>query len=345
MKYRILGRSGLRVSELCLGALTFGELPFRGRPFGVSPKDSEALFRTYADKGGNFIDTADIYGQGLSESYVGDLVASDRDHFVVATKYAITTRPGDPNCSGSHRKNMVQAVERSLKRLRTERIDLYWVHFWDSMTPVEELMRGLDDLVRAGKVLYVGVSDAPAWRVSQANMLAELRGWTPFIGLQVEYSLIERNPERDLLPMASACGLTVTAWSPLGGSVLTGKYGRKGVQIDSQRVESNEAFGKLTERNLSIAREVETVAAGLGRSPAQVALAWLRQRTPAVIPIVGARTVAQLEDNLGSLGLELPPAAVAQLDAASSIPLGFPHDFLARNEDWFYGGTKAQTLS
>jgi aryl-alcohol dehydrogenase-like predicted oxidoreductase len=343
MKYRLLGRSGLRVSEVCLGALTFGELPFRGKPFGISPEESATLFRIYADRGGNFIDTADIYGQGLSESYVGDLIASDRGHFVVATKFAITTRPGDPNRSGGQRKNMVQAVEQSLRRLRTDRIDLYWVHFWDPLTPVEELMRGLDDLVRAGKVLYVGVSDAPAWRVSQANMLAELRGWTPFVGLQIEYSLIERTPERDLLPMASACGLTVTAWSPLGGSVLTGKYGRPAGAIDSQRVESNGAFGKLTERNLAIARRVEAVAARIGRTPAQIALAWLRQRTPPIIPIVGARTAAQLEDNLGSLTLELPGDAAAELDSASAVPLGFPHDFLALNEDWFFGGTRAQT--
>jgi aryl-alcohol dehydrogenase-like predicted oxidoreductase len=342
MKYRLLGRSGLRVSEVCLGALTFGELPFLGRPFGISAQDSEAIFRIYADRGGNFIDTADIYGAGLSESYVGNLVASDRDHFVVATKYGITMKPGDPNFSGSHRKNMVRAVEESLRRLRTDRIDLYWLHFWDSLTPVEELMRGLDDLVRAGKVLYVGVSDAPAWRVSQANMLAELRGWTPFVGLQVEYSLIERSPERDLLPMAAACGMSVTAWSPLGGSVLTGKYCQEVGKVDSHRTESNKAFGKLTERNLSIAQGLKAVAAKLGRSPAQVALAWLRQRTPPVIAILGARTVGQLEDNLGSLTLELPVEAAAELDRLSAIALGFPHEFLANNADWFYGGTKAQ---
>jgi aryl-alcohol dehydrogenase-like predicted oxidoreductase len=341
MNFRLLGRSGLRVSEVCLGALTFGELPFRGRPFGISPLESAALFRLYADRGGNFIDTADIYGDGRSESIVGDLVASDRDHWVIATKYAITTRPGDPNRSGSHRKAMVRAVEASLKRLRTDRIDLYFVHFWDALTPVEELMRGLDDLVRAGKVLYVGISDAPAWRVSQANMLAELRGWTPFVGLQIEYSLIERTPERDLLPMAAACGLTVTAWSPLGGSVLTGKY-NKGARegIDSQRVESNGAFGKLSERNLSIAQVVGTVAGRLGAAPAQVALAWMRQQAPAIIPIMGARTLAHLEDNLASLALTLPADAMAELEAASAVPLGFPHDFLNFNRDWFYGGTR-----
>jgi aryl-alcohol dehydrogenase-like predicted oxidoreductase len=343
MNYRILGRSGLRVSELCLGALTFGQLPFRGRPFGVSLEESAALFQMYADRGGNFIDTADIYGAGLSETYVGELVAPDRDHYVVATKYTITTRPGDPNRSGSHRKNMVQAVEQSLRRLRTDRIDLYWVHFWDSYTPVEELMRGLDDLVRAGKVLYIGVSDAPAWRVSQANMLAELRGWTSFVGLQIEYSLIERTPERDLLPMAAACGLTVTAWSPLGGAVLTGKYDRDPAAADSQRSESNEAFGKLTDRNRTIARAVCEVAAQLGRSPAQVALGWLRRRPQTILPIIGARTLAQLEENLGVLEFKLPDDADAALNAVSEVPLGFPHDFLLRNAEWFYGGTNLQT--
>jgi aryl-alcohol dehydrogenase-like predicted oxidoreductase len=339
VKYRLLGHSGLRVSELCLGALTFGELPFRGHPFGIPLDESGQLLREFAGRGGNFIDTADIYGAGLSESFVGELVASDRDYFVLATKYTITTRPGDPNGSGSHRKNMVQAVERSLRRLKTDRIDLYWVHFWDALTPVEELMRGLDDLVRAGKVQYIGVSDAPAWRVSQANMLASLRGWTRFVGLQIEYSLIERTPERDLLPMAAACGLTVAAWSPLGGAVLTGKYGNAPRAADSQRAESNEAFGKLTERNRAIVRAVCEVAAGLGRSPAQVALGWLRRRPQAILPILGARTLAQLKENMGVLDFELPDEANAALDAASEVSLGFPHEFLRNNADWFYGGT------
>ena len=220
MRYKLLGNSGLRVSELCLGTMTFGE----DWGWGASKEDSRALFDAYREAGGNFIDTANFYTGGTSERFVGEFIASERDRFVVATKYTLTMRPGDPNASGNHRKNMIQSVEASLRRLGTDYIDLYWLHAWDYLTPVEEVMRGLDDLVRAGKVLYVGVSDTPAWIVSQANTLAALRGWTPFVGLQIEYSLIERTVERELLPMAEAFGLTILAWSPLGSGVLTGKY-------------------------------------------------------------------------------------------------------------------------
>jgi aryl-alcohol dehydrogenase-like predicted oxidoreductase len=215
MRYTLLGRSGLRVSELCLGTMTFGEDWGWGAPIDTSRR----ILELYADAGGNFIDTANKYTDGSSETFIGELLAGRRDQFVLATKYTLQTRSGDPNAVGNHRKNLVQALEASLKRLRTDHIDVYWVHARDTWTPVDEVVRALDDQVRAGKVLYVGVSDWPAWEVAQANTLAELRGWSPFIGLEIEYSLAERTPERDLLPMAHTLGLGVTCWSPLAGGL------------------------------------------------------------------------------------------------------------------------------
>src|SRR5271165_6018997 len=220
MKYRLLGKSGLRVSEAALGTMTFGD----ERGWGSPKAEAQKIYETYREAGGNFIDTANFYTGGTSETFVGELIKGHRDSVVLATKYSSAAPGNDPNAAGNHRKNMMQALEASLKRLRTDYIDLYWVHIWDQITPVEEVMRGLDDLVRAGKVLYTGISDAPAWWVAQANTLAELRGWTPFIGLQIEYNLLERTVERELIPMAKALNIGVTAWSPLAGGVLTGKY-------------------------------------------------------------------------------------------------------------------------
>src|ERR671930_520024 len=235
MKYYLLGKSGLRVSEICIGAMTFGE----EWGWGASKQDSRRVFDAYVDAGGNFIDTANNYTGGTSEKHVGEFIASDRNRFVLATKYTSNTRRGDPNAGGNHRKNMVQSLEASLKRLNTAYIDLYWVHAWDPMTPIEEMMRALDDMIRAGKILYAGISDAPAWIVSQANTLANLRGWNEFIAIQIEYSLIERTSERELLPMANALDLGVTAWSPLGGGVLTGKYEKKLSSKDQSGSSSN----------------------------------------------------------------------------------------------------------
>ena len=200
MRYKLLGKSGLRVSELALGTMTFGE----EWGWGASKEECHAMFDAFAEAGGNFVDTANRYTEGTSEKLVGEFTAADRDHFVVATKYTLFTRRDDPNAAGNQRKNMVQSLEASLKRLGTGYVDLYWVHAWDFVTPIEEVMRGLDDLVRAGKILYIGISDTPAWIVSRANMLAELRGWSQFVGLQVRYSLLDRAGERDLLPMARA---------------------------------------------------------------------------------------------------------------------------------------------
>jgi aryl-alcohol dehydrogenase-like predicted oxidoreductase len=223
---------------------------------------------------------------------------------------------------------MRQSVEASLRRLRTDYLDLLWVHAWDYTTPADEVMRGLDDLVRAGKVIYVALSDAPAWIASQANTLASLRGWSPFVALQIEYSLLERSAERELLPVAEAFGLSVTAWAPLGGGVLTGKYtrGSSGTPEDTRRADSNQM--RLTERNMHIAREVDRVADELGRTSAQVATAWVRQRSERIIPVVGVRKLEQLQDLLGSLDVVLPAEHRSRLDEASRIEFGVPYDLL-----------------
>jgi aryl-alcohol dehydrogenase-like predicted oxidoreductase len=302
----------------------------------------------YAERGGNFIDTADVYTNGTSETYLGEFLESRREQFVLATKFTANTRQGDPNAGGNHRKNMIQSVEASLKRLKTDYIDLYWLHMWEFRTPIEEVMRGLDDLVRAGKVLYVGISDTPAWIVSQANTIADFRGWTPFIALQIEYSLVERTVERELIPMAQKLNLGVIPWSPLGGGILTGKYKQSqnrntnGHQETPSRKDFNQRFGKLTEQNLTIAQAVEELAKEIGYSPAQIALNWLLQKPGVASPILGARTVKHLEDNLGCLDFVLSPKHTEYLDKVSAIDLGFPHDFLEKDfvRNIISGGTK-----
>lgn len=368
MKYQLLGKSGLRVSELCLGAMTFGE----EWGWGASKEECHKIFNAYIDAGGNFIDTANKYTEGTSEKYIGEFISSDRDRFVLATKYTSNTRRGDPNAGGNHRKNMIQSLEASLKRLNTDYIDLYWVHAWDALTPIEEMMRALDDMVRSGKILYIGISDAPAWIVSQVNTIANLKGWTEFTGLQIEYSLIERTPERELLPMADALNIGVTAWSPLGGGVLTGKYNKSNreeqqqktqqqntsssssttdmAQEGNSRLEVQNEFANrvLNDRNMLIAQEVSKIAKEIGSSAAQVALNWLRQQNMMstagknkIIPIIGARKETQIKDNLSCLEFELTSEQMQRLNEVSKIELGFPHDFLNSEmiKDIIYGGT------
>jgi aryl-alcohol dehydrogenase-like predicted oxidoreductase len=320
MKYRLFGRSGLRVSELALGTMTFGT----DWGWGADRDECRKMFDRYAEAGGNFLDTANNYTGGTSERIVGELVAADRDHFVVATKYSLSTRPDDPNAGGNHRKNLVRALEASLERLGTDYVDLLWVHMWDGMTPVEEVVRALDDLVRAGKVLYVGCSDTPAWAVARAVTLAELRGWAAFCGLQVPWSLADRSVEREHLPLAAALDLAVTPWGVLESGELTGKY----LAPDGRPARSRPEH--VSSRVNDLAREVMAVAADLGRSPAQVAINWVRQQDPScvVIPIVGARSAAQLADNLGCLDLRLSPAQLDRLSAASAFQPGFPRSFL-----------------
>ncbi|NUT90564.1 MAG: aldo/keto reductase [Saccharothrix sp.] len=300
MKYRLFGQTGLRVSELLLGTMVFQDR-----------EEARRIVGAYADAGGNFLDTASAYGE--SESILGE-VLTDRDRFVLATKYTLSRDAGDPNGAGNHRKNLRLSLERSLRRLRTDHVDVFWVHIWDRHTPVEETMRALDDAVSQGKVLYVGVSDAPAWVVAHANTLAQWRGWTPFAGLQVPYNLLNRDVERELLPMAEAFGLSVAAWAPLAAGKLVG--GSRAVPSGAE---------------VPVVEAVREVAAELGVTAAQVALAWTRAKSPVVLPLVGVSRAEQLADNVKALEVELPAEAVARLEA-SDFTLGFPGDFIAECE-------------
>lgn len=346
MNYRLLGRSGLRVSEISLGTMTFGE----EWGWGTAKDEARKIYDAYRAAGGNFIDTANLYTMGSSEKFVGEFVKGHREEVVIATKYSNAAAGTDPNAAGNQRKNMVQAVEASLKRLGTDYIDLYWLHVWDGLTPVDEVMRAFDDLVRQGKVLYVGVSDAPAWWVAQANTLAELRGWTPFVGLQIEYSLLERTVERELIPMAKAFGLTVTAWSPLKGGVLSGKYRHKEGNAEADARYSSEMMkGFLPERQRQdrVVAALAQLSTETGHSLAQLSLAWLRFRPVPVIPIIGARRIAQLEDNLASLTIEFSPDQVKRLDEASAVDLGFPYEMYAAEvpSTFRYGGMRDRILA
>jgi aryl-alcohol dehydrogenase-like predicted oxidoreductase len=318
MRYKLLGRSSLRVSELALGTMTFGE----DWGWGASKEESRRIFDRFAEAGGNFIDTANNYTEGTSERFVGEFVGSDREHFVVATKYTLSTRKDDPNAGGNHRKNMVQALEASLRRLDTEYVDLLWLHMWDGVTPLEEVLRAFDDLVRTGKVLHVGFSDTPAWVVARAAAVAELRGWTIPVAVQAPYSLADRSLEREVLPMARALGMAVTTWGLLEGGVLTGKY--------NQRSGEPRRYGDepQSERELSLALEVRKVADQVGCSPAQVAIGWVRQQHGSIVPIVGARTETQIKDDLGVLEFALTEDQLDRLSEASPIQLGFPRSFL-----------------
>lgn len=323
MRYKLLGPSGLRVSELCLGTMSFGD----AWGFGADEKESHRILEAFGAAGGNFIDTANKYHEGQSEEIIGTFMGAERDRWVIASKYTLSMRDGDPNASGNARKNLRQSVDASLRRLGTDYLDVLWVHAWDFTTAVDEVMRALDDVIRSGKVHHVALSDSPAWVAAQANTVAMLRGWSPFVALQVEYSLIERSAEREILPMAEEFGLPVTAWAPLGGGVLTGKYTQSSTgTVDSKRTDSNS--GRLTDRNLAIARENDRLAASFDATPAQVALAWLRARSKHVIPIVGIRTEEQLLDALESLTIELPEACRQILTEASRIDVGVPNNLL-----------------
>ena len=324
MRYRMLGPAGVRVSEICLGTMSFGQ----DWDFGADEETSQRVLDIYADAGGNFLDTANKYHNGQTEEYVGRWMKGRRNRMVVGTKYTLAMDHTDPNAAGNHRKNMMQAVEGSLKRLQTDWIDLLWVHVYDDDTPLEETMRGLDDLVRMGKVHYIGISDTPAWAISTDTTMAELRGWSSVVAIQVEYSLLQRDAERDLLPMAQHFGMAVTPWAPLGGGVLTGKYTRGG-DTDSLRKERNEAWGRTAERNLDIARAVDAVADEIGVTSTQVAIAWVLARGYRYFPIVGVRTEAQMEDALAATDVSISEEHLCRLDEVSAIELGFPHDFLA----------------
>ncbi|MFD1541160.1 aldo/keto reductase [Nonomuraea guangzhouensis] len=325
MRYRLLGSTGLRVSELFLGAMTF-----------AGPDEARRMVELYADVGGNVIDTASAYGD--SEEVLGGLLQQRRDQFVLATKYTLTRNSSDPNAGGSHRKNLALSLEASLRRLRTDYIDLLWVHDWDPHTPIEETMRALDDAVRAGKVLYVGASNLPAWLVSRANTLAEWRDWTPFAGIQVPYSLLERDIERELLPMAEAYGMSVATYGALAGGVLSGKFTGPGDAPTGTRINP----ASLTPRDHHAARAVRQVADELGVPASQVAIAWTRTRSPAVHPIIGSRNAEQLHDNLGALDVTLPADVVGRLDSAVEFDPGYPTNISTGPRPWLFGDTQSR---
>ena len=342
-RYRLLGRSGLRVSPLSLGTMTFGS----DWGWGADADEARRIFDAYVDRGGNLIDTSVNYTDGTSERMVGAFAKAKRERLVLATKFTMARDPGDPNSGGNHRLNMVRSVEQSLRQLDTDRIDLFYLHGWDLTTRADEVMRGLDDLVRAGKVVYLGICNMPAWRVAEMQVLADLRGWAPLVALQIEYSLVERTVEHELMPMARAMGLGVLPWSPLGGGVLTGKYTRadlsdeNAADVSPTRKGVIASSGHLNERSLAIADVVAEVARENGATPSQVALAWTLANPAVVSPVIGARTLAQAEDNLGALALELSPDQRDRLDAASAPPPTFPDRFMSRPmvQRLMFGGT------
>jgi aryl-alcohol dehydrogenase-like predicted oxidoreductase len=336
--YYLLGRSGLRVSPLCLGAMTFGT----DWGWGSDEADVRRILDRYVERGGNFIDTANFYTNGSSETLLGRWMrdTGKRDRVVLATKFTMTTTPGDPNGGGNGRKNIYQAIDASLRRLETDHVDLYWLHAWDGVTPVDEVMEALDALVRAGKVRYIGLSDTPSWYLARAQTLAELRGWSRVVALQLEYSLVERNIEREHVPAAIELGMAVTPWSPLAGGFLTGKYTRAG-EGAGRLVESRGKGGmwdRFTERNWRILDVLVAVAGELGKSPAQVAINWVTKRPGVVSTIIGATRLEQLDDNLAALDFDIPPALAARLEEAGRPEKIFPYSFFEPGRRRMSGG-------
>jgi aryl-alcohol dehydrogenase-like predicted oxidoreductase len=332
MEYYTLGNSGLRVSRLALGTMTFGD----DWGWGADNSAARQIFDAYVEAGGNFFDTADLYTNGRSEEMLGAFIKDRalRDHAVIATKFSYNGQPGNPNAGGNGRKNIMRAVEGSLKRLGTDYIDLYILHTWDRLTPPEEVMRTLDDLVRAGKVRYVGLSDVPAWYAAEANTIARLRGYEPVSTLQLEYNLTERNIENEFTDLATRHGAGIMVWSPLASGLLSGKYRPSAGNLPqgegrliTTAGSGNPAFEKFTDRNFRIVAELETVAGEIGRSMAQVAINWVANRPGVASVLIGATKLSQLEDNLGSLDFTLPDELVFRLDAASGEPARFPYSF------------------
>ncbi|MET4922413.1 aldo/keto reductase [Streptomyces sp. PSRA5] len=320
-QYVTLGRSGLRVSPFALGAMTFGQDPGGA---GCSVEESEKILAAYLDRGGNFIDTANFYTNGHSEKILGDHFAAHpgrRSRVVLASKFFFNMFPGDPNGGGAGRGSIVAQLDESLRRLGTDYLDLYWLHNWDRNTPIEETMRTLDDLVRAGKIRYIGFSNTPAWVTAQAQTMARFRGWTPLIALQVEYSLLARTVEGELAPLARDQGMALTPWSPLKNGFLSGKYRRGAEVADSAR---SAYVGGPTEREYTVIDTVAAVADELGTSSAAVSLAWLRARQGTVVPILGARRVEHLENNLAALEITLGPDHLRALDEVSAPTLDYP---------------------
>ena len=326
MKLRLLGSSSLRVSELCLGTMTFGGTAH----LYAEEKDCRAVYDAYLAAGGNFIDTADMYGMGASESMLGRFMGEDRSRIILASKYSMNTNPDDPNAGGNHRANMVRSLESSLKRLKTDYLDLYWVHAADGLTPPGEVMRALDDQVRLGKILHIGISNAPAWSVAAMNAAAE-RGRTRFTAVQLQYNLAERTIENAFFPLAKFQDMAITAWSPLLFGALTGKYtvAKDGSVEGEGRLGGPAGSRMLNPHSLKVAQGLQKVSDRLGAAPATVALAWLLHRPAPVIPIVGARNLKQLQQNLPCVELELDADTLAELDALSPPAPTFPESLLA----------------
>ncbi|WPU64293.1 aldo/keto reductase [Peredibacter starrii] len=327
--YVTLGKSGLKVSPLCLGTMTFGE----DWGWGASVPECEKILARYIDLGGNFIDTANVYTYGHSEKIIGDFFRKDpfeRQKMVIATKFFGTLKPGDPNAGGAGRKSIIHACEESLRRLQTDYIDLYWMHCWDYQTPIDETMRALDDLVSSGKVRYIGFSDTPAWKVAEAHVKSLFQGWVPVSAIQVEYSLLQRTVEGELIPMAQELGMGVTPWSPLKSGVLSGKYRRE----NKDHVEAGRGewvTSSLDDHAYDVVEKVIQIAKEVKSTPAKVALKWVCSQPGVTSPIIGARTIEQLEDNLSALDVKLSAEHLKALDEISKPSLNFPADFLKRS--------------
>jgi len=344
--YRLLGRSGMRVSPLALGTMTFGA----DWGWGADEAEARQIFDAYVDHGGNLIDTAVNYTNGASERILGQFLKGKRDRLVVSTKFTMARDPSDPNSGGNHRMNLMRSVETSLKQLDTDRIELLYLHAWDFTTGAEEVMRALDDLVRSGKVLYLGICNTPAWKIAELQTLATLRGWSPLVALQIEYSLVERSVEHELMPMAQSMGLGVLPWSPLGGGILTGKYAREDLgqaseaNVSATRKGVISSSGHMNERSLQIASVVAAVANEVGATPSQVALAWTLLNPAVTAPVMGARTLTQARDNLGALSLKLADEHIAQLNQASAPEPIFPGRFVSRPmvQQLIFGGAQLE---
>jgi aryl-alcohol dehydrogenase-like predicted oxidoreductase len=334
--YITLGRSGLRVSPFCLGTMTFGE----DHGWGASPAESENMIAAYRDRGGNFIDTANVYTNGHSEKIIGDFLAksdTSRDRIVIGTKFFCSLFEGDPNGGGAGRKALMQQAEGSLRRLQTDYIDIYWLHHWDPRTPIEETLRGLEDLVTSGKIRYIGLSDLPAWKVSEAQTIACFRGWSPVIALQLEYSLLERTVEGELIPMAQSMGIGVMPWSPLRNGFLSGKYNRDNAgSVDTLR---GSLVGAPNEADYVVIDALRAVSDSIGVSPAAVALAWVHSRPGVASILIGARRMDQLTANLAALDVKLTADHIATLSDASQPSLNFPAGYAQLAQTIGFPGT------
>jgi aryl-alcohol dehydrogenase-like predicted oxidoreductase len=330
MDYHLLGRTGLRVSPLALGTMTFGN----DWGWGASEETARTLFNTYLERGGNFIDTADLYTNGTSEELLGKFVKDRgaRDFVVLATKYSFGAAAGNPNAGGNGRKNLFRALEGSLRRLQTDYIDLYWVHAWDTLTPVEEVMSTLDDVVASGKVRYIGLSDCPAWYVSRGQTIAELRGWERLAGMQMEYNLVERGIEHEFVPLAQNLGMGIVAWSPLASGLLSGKYTKDNLRegrLGALQGSGNPAFDRITAnpRNWDIVDALNSISKEIGQAPSSVALNWVATQPGIAATLVGATKLAQLEANLKALEFKIPAELRGKLEQASAPEQTTPYMF------------------